>query len=211
MQGPTWFMMRGGQQYGPYPDADMRKFAAEGNVAATDYVWNDSMTDWVQAGTVPGLLPAPARSTGPAVVPAANSIPGAGTPLTPVPHAPTPSIGAPPAEIPPAKATDATGLCMTAYVLQLLVIVPLVPLIGVIIAAVNMSSEPAWIATHYRWQVRTFLIGLLYFFIGGLLLFVYVGALLLIGAVVWTIVRYVKGISALNRRQPMANVATWGW
>lgn len=47
--------------------------------------------------------------------------------------------------------------------------------------------------------------------IGSALSLVLVGGLVLLFALVWHIVRVVKGIMALNRGQPIANPASWLW
>jgi hypothetical protein len=48
----TWFYVRNGQQQGPVSVAQLRQYAAP-----TDLVWQNGMTDWVPAHSVPGLLP----------------------------------------------------------------------------------------------------------------------------------------------------------
>ncbi|MCB1521041.1 MAG: DUF4339 domain-containing protein [Hyphomicrobiaceae bacterium] len=108
------------------------------------------------------------------------------------------------------RAETSTTTALVAYILQL-VPIPLFPVIGIILALVNLGAKPDWLATHYRWQVRTFFIGILYAVIGALTIFFVVGGLILLFTAVWMIVRYVKGIFALNRREPIANVTTWGW
>jgi uncharacterized membrane protein len=56
----------------------------------------------------------------------------------------------------------------TARVVYLLyfasLLVGVTSIIGVIIAYVYRADSPEWVATHYRFQIRTFWIGLLYFF-----------------------------------------------
>lgn len=101
---------------------------------------------------------------------------------------------------------DDTTITMIAYVLLLIL-----PLIGVIIAFVNRSSAPEWLATHYRWQIRTFFLGLVYALVGAILSLVAIGFLVVLFTVVWWIVRTVKGIMALNRREAIANPASWLW
>lgn len=114
--------------------------------------------------------------------------------------------GGTPAE--PMPRTDETTIVMIAYVLLLLPVL-LLPLIGVIIAFVNRGSAPPWLKTHYRWQIRTFFMGLVYMLVGSILSLVGIGFLVLLFTVIWHIVRIVKGIMALNRREPIANPATW--
>jgi uncharacterized membrane protein len=52
-------------------------------------------------------------------------------------------------------------------------------------------------------------IGLIYFLVGLLFLYVAVGALILLWAIVWSLVRNVKGLLALNRNDPIANPESW--
>ena len=63
--------------------------------------------------------------------------------------------------------------------------------------------------SHYTFQIRTFVIGLIYFLIGLLLLYLAVGALIILWALVWSLVRNVKGLLALNRNDPIANPKSW--
>lgn len=110
----------------------------------------------------------------------------------------------------PKPGTDESTIVLIAYVLLLLPVL-LLPLIGVIIAFVNRGSAPPWLETHYRWQIRTFFMGLLYMLVGSILSLVAIGFLILLATVVWHIVRVVKGIMALNRREPIANPGAWLW
>jgi len=51
-----WYCYIGGQQYGPVAEEVLRAWIGEGRVTASDYVWTEGMSDWVAAGTVPGLF-----------------------------------------------------------------------------------------------------------------------------------------------------------
>ncbi len=82
-------------------------------------------------------------------------------------------------------------------------------LIGVIMAYVNREGAPDWLQSHYRFQIRTFWIGLLYSVIGGILTIVLIGFLIWLFTVVWLIVRCVKGFKYLERREPVPNVESW--
>src|SRR5262245_43051982 len=82
-------------------------------------------------------------------------------------------------------------------------------LIGVIIAHVQAGSVDPVTDTHYRFQIRTFWIGLLYLVIGGLLLVVIVGIAVLIWWFIWSLIRNVKGLLALNENKPIANPTSW--
>ncbi|HXF52509.1 MAG TPA: DUF4339 domain-containing protein, partial [Hyphomicrobiaceae bacterium] len=41
-----WYLARGGQQYGPLSDAEMRKFVELGYLRPTDLVWRQGFPDW---------------------------------------------------------------------------------------------------------------------------------------------------------------------
>ena len=82
-------------------------------------------------------------------------------------------------------------------------------LIGVIIAHVQLASADALLSTHCRFQIRTFWIGLLYLAIGIVLASVIVGIAVLFWWFVWSLVRNVKGVLALNEHKPIANPNSW--
>jgi uncharacterized membrane protein len=82
-------------------------------------------------------------------------------------------------------------------------------LIGVIIAHVQVASADPLLATHYRFQIRTFWIGILYLVVGTILTVVIVGIAILFWWFVWSLVRNVKGTLALNDNKPIANPASW--
>jgi uncharacterized membrane protein len=81
-------------------------------------------------------------------------------------------------------------------------------LIGVIIAHVQLASD-ALLSTHCRFQVRTFWIGLLYLAIGIILTTAVVGIAVLLWWFIWSLVRNVKGVLALNENKPIANPGSW--
>lgn len=57
MSNRIWFYASGGQQQGPFPEAQFRDFIAQGTVRADTLVWAEGMAGWQKAGEVPGLLP----------------------------------------------------------------------------------------------------------------------------------------------------------
>jgi uncharacterized membrane protein len=98
------------------------------------------------------------------------------------------------------------------YILYLVsLLVGVTAIIGVIMAYVNRAGAPAWIETHYRLQIRTFWIGLLYAVISLVTVFLFIGALFGLFTLVWWIVRCAKGLQRLSRGQPYENAATWLW
>jgi uncharacterized membrane protein len=82
-------------------------------------------------------------------------------------------------------------------------------LIGVIIAHVKADDPDPMVASHYRFQIRTFWIGILYLIVGSVLDFVLVGFLVLAWWFIWSIIRNIKGVLALNENRPIANPASW--
>ena len=84
-------------------------------------------------------------------------------------------------------------------------------LIGVIIAHVQIGSADPILATHYRFQIRTFWIGLLYLVIGSILTLAVIGFLVLLWWFIWSLVRNIKGMLSLNDNKPIANPASWGF
>jgi uncharacterized membrane protein len=72
-------------------------------------------------------------------------------------------------------------LVMTVYILYLVsFFTGITALAGVIIAYMQVSRSDQISRSHFRFQIRTFWIGLLYLVIGGITTFVLVGALILI-------------------------------
>lgn len=101
----------------------------------------------------------------------------------------------------------------TAKVIYLLflvnIIIQFLGIIGVIVAYVNKDDAPAWLQSHYRFQIRTFWIGLLYLFIGVVLSAVAIGYFILLFWVIWVIIRCVKGIKYLDRNQAYPAPGSW--
>lgn len=82
-------------------------------------------------------------------------------------------------------------------------------LIGVIIAHVKIADADPLLRTHYQFQIRTFWIGILYLAIGTVLLFVVIGFAVWLWWFIWSLVRNVKGVLALNENKPIANPQSW--
>ncbi len=78
-------------------------------------------------------------------------------------------------------------------------------LIGVILAYVQRREAPAWLQSHYTYQIYTFWIGLAAILVGSLLSAILVGFLVLLAWFIWTVARIVIGLSQLHRRRPIPN------
>jgi uncharacterized membrane protein len=108
----------------------------------------------------------------------------------------------------PAQGKDAN----LVYILYLVgLIVGVTSLVGVIMAYINRGEAPEWVQTHFRFQIRTFWIGLLYGVIGAVTIWILIGFLILLFVVVWWIIRCVKGMKAIERGEPVPDPATWMW
>jgi len=102
------------------------------------------------------------------------------------------------------------GLTFAVYVLYLLeYFTGITALVGVIIAYLQAGSSDSAVKSHHTFQIRTFWIGLLYLFGGLLLLHLAVGVLVLLWWFVWSLVRNIKGLLALNRSEAIANPESW--
>lgn len=102
------------------------------------------------------------------------------------------------------------GLALGVYVLYLLGFFNgLTAVIGAVIAYMQSERADEVVQTHLRFQVKTFLIGLLYLFIAAITFHVGIGALVLLWWAVWTVIRCVKGLLALNAGEPIAEPDSW--
>ena len=107
-------------------------------------------------------------------------------------------------------AGSSAGTAKIIYILYLVnIVVPFTGLVGVIMAYMNQAAADDTLKTHYRFQIRTFWIGLLYLVVGALLTIVLIGYLVILFYLVWLIIRCVKGMQALDLGQPVANPTTW--
>jgi len=94
------------------------------------------------------------------------------------------------------------------YLLQALFFIGFTPLIGVIINYFKRSDvRGSILESHFKWQIRTFWWGLIWYSISGFLIFTIIGAIIgypMFGiVVVWWIYRFLRGWLRLNRGLPM--------
>jgi uncharacterized membrane protein len=107
-------------------------------------------------------------------------------------------------------AVSNTTLALVVYVLYFVgYFTAITALIGVIIAHVQNGGPDPVLNSHYQFQIRTFWIGLLYVVVGTVLTFVLIGFAILLWWFIWSLVRCVKGVLALNENRPIANPASW--
>jgi uncharacterized membrane protein len=119
----------------------------------------------------------------------------------------------PPAPLPPPPAQPIVSgkqLALTVYILYLAsFFVGITVVIGLVIAYVKIDGADPLLRSHYQFQIRTFWIGLLYLVVGAGLCLIVIGIAVLVWWFIWTLVRCVKGILALNENRPIANPTSW--
>jgi uncharacterized membrane protein len=104
---------------------------------------------------------------------------------------------------------DAT-MTRIIYVLYLIgVATGITAIVGVVMAYVYQDDAPDWQKSHYRFQIRTFWIGLLYMCISIALMMVLVGFLLMLLSVLWWIIRCVKGMKYVDEHKPYPDPDGW--
>ena len=87
------------------------------------------------------------------------------------------------------------------------------PIVGVILAYIHREDASPWLRTHYHFQIRTFWIGFLFFIISvvGSYITIYLGWPLLLLTLIWSLIRCVKGLTAVFNGSPYDNAETWLW
>lgn len=63
--------------------------------------------------------------------------------------------------------------------------------------------QGTWLASHFRWQIRTFWFGLLWGAIGLITFFLVVGYFILIANAIWIVYRIIKGWLRLSEGKEM--------
>lgn len=81
--------------------------------------------------------------------------------------------------------------------------------IAAILAYLSRKDAPAWLASHYEFQIRTFWLALVLSVVSILLTPLGVGAVLLIAVGLWLVVRGVVGLSTLLKGQPYPTPKNW--
>jgi uncharacterized membrane protein len=142
---------------------------------------------------------------------------------TPPPESPGPSSpepAPPPLSAAPAAPTttpsvthDERQMAFVVYILYLAHFVPVVGwvagVVGLVLAYVERDTAPAWLKSHYTFQIRTFWIGLLFYVASIALCVILIGIPLLVVTLIWFIVRCALGLSRLLRNEPYPTPESW--
>ncbi|MEO1136770.1 MAG: DUF4870 domain-containing protein [Pseudomonadota bacterium] len=91
------------------------------------------------------------------------------------------------------------------------VVTGITAVVGVIMAYMAKDDAPDWLRSHYRNQIHIFWKGLVYSLVGLVLTFVVIGLLVWLAAFIWYVVRVVKGMQALSKREAYPNPDSWGF
>ncbi len=103
--------------------------------------------------------------------------------------------------------SDTVQLVYIIYLVSLLLGVTAV--IGVAMAYMNKGAAPEWLKTHYVFLIHTFWKGLLYGVIGAILTVVFIGFLVMLFVLVWWVIRCVKGLKLVRKKQPIPDPRGW--
>ncbi|MGB7077114.1 MAG: hypothetical protein WBD53_07990 [Xanthobacteraceae bacterium] len=102
------------------------------------------------------------------------------------------------------------GLALIVYILYLAgFLTGVSAVVGLIIATMQIERADPISRSHFRFQIRTFWIGLLFAVVGAITLYVGVGVVILLWWIVWTAIRCVKGLLLLNAGEPIAAPQSW--
>lgn len=100
---------------------------------------------------------------------------------------------------------SAKTLTLIIYILQAAAFLNgLTFLVAVIINYVKQEDMAGtWLASHFRWQIRTFWFGLLWFAVGAITFFLVIGYFIMVATAIWIIYRIVKGTLRLMENKEM--------
>ncbi len=105
---------------------------------------------------------------------------------------------------------NSTTTAKVIYILLIIsTIIGITAIIALIMAYVNKDDSAHWLQTHYRFQIRTFWIGVLYIFIGSFTIQFFIGMIVLLFTFFWLIIRCAKGLKQLENKQAVNNVKSW--
>ncbi len=105
---------------------------------------------------------------------------------------------------------NSTSVAKVIYILLIIsTLIGITGVIAVVMAYVNRDDCADWLQTHYRFQIRTFWIGLLYFSVGMITIHVMIGFLVLLFTFFWFVIRCAKGLKQLENNQAVNNVESW--
>lgn len=113
-------------------------------------------------------------------------------------------------EIVNTQTSNDTGSAKLIYILYLAsLVVGITGIIGLVMAYINKSDSDSMLNSHYRFQIRTFWIGLLMAVIGMFTVMIVIGWFILLFLTIWMIIRCVKGLKYLNEGKAHPDPTSW--
>jgi uncharacterized membrane protein len=107
---------------------------------------------------------------------------------------------------------SARTMALAVYILYLVgYFVGITWLIGVIIAYTQRANADPVVASHSQNQITIFWATLVYVVVGSLLALVLIGWLVLALWFIWSLIRIIKGLTALNNNLPVDRPNSWGF
>jgi len=104
--------------------------------------------------------------------------------------------------------SDYEGLVAVIYLLQLLAFFlgGMTFIVAVVLNYLNIHNvKGTWIESHFKWQIQTFWVALSLLVIGTVSLPLFVGFVVIFGAVIWIIHRIVYGWVNLNKAREITS------
>jgi uncharacterized membrane protein len=102
---------------------------------------------------------------------------------------------------------DNTTTAKLVYILFLLGLIPAFGLftsvVGVVIAYIHRDKTEDWIQSHYKYQISTFWLSLIFSVIGWLFTTIVIGYFILLIWLFWLIIRCAKGMKNLDQKTKM--------
>jgi uncharacterized membrane protein len=103
-------------------------------------------------------------------------------------------------------------MALAVYILYLVgYFVGITWLIGVIIAYTQRANLDPVVSSHSQNQITIFWASLVYVILGSLLALVLIGWIVLALWFVWSLIRIIKGLVALNNGLPVERPSSWGF
>lgn len=105
----------------------------------------------------------------------------------------------------PEKNRSLRNIATAVYALQAIAFfIGITSVVGVVLNYLKQSeAQGTWLASHFRWQIRTFWFALLWFVVGFITSFIFIGYAIMFANVIWMIYRVAKGWLRLNDNKPM--------
>jgi uncharacterized membrane protein len=103
-----------------------------------------------------------------------------------------------------AGAAQERTVTLVAYALHLFGAVAGLPsIIGTVLNYVRVNRYGGFYDSHHRWMIRSFWWGLLWFVVGCLTTWIFIGWAILCVAWIWYVYRHIKGLVALLNGESM--------